>query len=291
MIKTLRITSISAAVVAIVLLILPAVFGVRSDPEIEELLKSPGAVDRFLAAKGQRPARDESQTSPLVKQAAAFSNYLNPPAPIPSAAPRASASSRISRPAPPAPVTPKFKLIGTSFYATRPELSLALIDEPGKGFNWVRQGNSIGHLTIEQIKDGSITIRDSHGSSEMSVTVDQPWRNLLKNPPPETTPAPASSTNAGPLPSGSEKPAPVIRGRPGFISRSPQQGVMRTAATAPTAGGGSSIEVSPQEEEKLDKLSQLLNDTKGREVTEEEMDKLIQLLEEEETSTSPDVND
>ncbi len=62
MIKTLRITSIIAAIVATVLLVLPAVYGVRSDPKIEEFLKSPGAVDKFTAAKGQGPAREKAKS-------------------------------------------------------------------------------------------------------------------------------------------------------------------------------------------------------------------------------------
>ena len=71
MIKTLRITSIIAAIAATVLLVLPAVYGVRSDPKIEEFIKSPGAVDKFTAAKGQGSAKKDTE-SPLVKEAVGF---------------------------------------------------------------------------------------------------------------------------------------------------------------------------------------------------------------------------
>jgi hypothetical protein len=242
---------------AIVLLILPAVFGVRSDPKIEEFLKSPGAVDNFVAAKGQRPARDESQTSPLVKQAVDFARYLNPPPPPPPKA--APAAARVAaQPAPPVAVTPKFNLVGTSFYADRPELSLALIDEPGKGFNWVRQGSAVGHLTIEQIKDGSITIRDGQGTSEMTVKVNQTWRSLLKNPPPEIPsasprggqPAAPPTTGAPPLPPSTVTPTLAGRGRPGFGARVPQpatasQKVVAQPAPPPVEASASSEQTIP----------------------------------------------
>ena len=194
MVRALRITSVIVVIVAVVLLILPAVFGVRSDPQIEEFLKTPDSVEKFTVAKDQRPAKDESQTSPLVRQAASFARYLNPPPPRAAAQSEAPAQPQA---APMGPVSAKFNLIGTSFYATNPQMSLALIDEPGKGLNWVRQGNTVGHLTIEQIKDGSITVRDGARTSEMTVKVQESWRNLLKNPPPETRPVSISAESSG----------------------------------------------------------------------------------------------
>ncbi len=289
MIKTLKITSIAAAILAVILFVLPVVFGVRSDPKIEEFLRSPGAAGKLLASKDRRPVRNESQTSPLIKQAADFARYLNPP-PLPPP-PRSTArnTSREVRPAPPA-VTPKFKLIGTSFYATRPELSLALIDEPGKGFNWVRQGNSVGHLTIEQIKNGSITIRDGQGTSEMTVTVDQPWRKLLKNPPPGTQPAPPDAgqigpTDIGPVPSGSAAPAPVVRGRPGFITRAPRRGTVQSASSkvSEPMTPVPAYEPSPLEKEKQAQIDRLMAEIGDNRITDDEaakLDELTKLVEE-----------
>jgi hypothetical protein len=284
MIKTLRITSIVVAMLAVILLVLPVVFGVRSDSKIEEFLQSPGAVDNFLAAKGQRPARDESQTSPLVKQAVDFARYLNPPPPPP---PRTApaATQTAAQPAPPVPVTPKFNLIGTSFYASRPELSLALIDEPGKGLNWVRQGSTVGHLTIEQIKDGSITISDSQGTSEMTVTVNQPWRTLLKNPPPEIQPA-APSTGTGQLPSAPAAPPPAGRGRPGFGARVPttataSQKVIAQPAPAPVTSNEPDIEVtSPaikEQEAKIERVFSEISAISENRITGDEAAKLDEL--------------
>jgi hypothetical protein len=221
MIRTLRITSIIAAILATVLLVLPAVYGVRSDPQIEEFLQTPGAVDKFAAARGQSAAagRDESQVSPLVKQAADFARYLNPPPPPPPTPPPEVAAD-VPEPAPSAPVSVKFDLVGTSYYASHPELSLALIDEPGKGLHWVRQASSIAHLTIEKVSDGSITVRDGQMTSEMTVKVDERWRGLVKG---------AASEAKPPAPAGA--PVPTMR--------SPT--ISGTGKTPPSAGRGPDI--------------------------------------------------
>jgi len=202
MIKTLHITSIIVAILAASLLIFAAVFGVRTDPKIEEFLKAPGAVDKFTAAKGQRPAKEEGQGSPLVRQAAVLAQFLNPPPPPQPQPTPGTAQQPAAQPAPLAPVSTKFNLIATSYHSSNPDMSLALIDEPGKGLHWVKQGNSIAHLTIEKIGDGSITIKDGTRTSEMSVKVQESWRGLLKNPPPETrpvelSPGPPTGSNPG----------------------------------------------------------------------------------------------
>lgn len=168
MIKTLRITSVLAVVSAVVFFVLPAVFGVRSDEGAEQFLGSPSAIENFKKAKGQTGTKSESQVSPLVKAAEAFGLYLNPPKPkAPSRrVPRERAGSA---PRPRAPVSAKFSLVGTSYYALRPELSLALIDEPGEGFRWVRQSSEVGHLVIEQIKDAVVVVRDGKRTFELEV--------------------------------------------------------------------------------------------------------------------------
>ncbi len=168
MTKTLRITSVLVVVLAVVFLVLPAVFGVRGDEGAEQFLSAPSATEEFNKAKGEKSAESESQVSPLVKAAGAFGLYLNPPKP--KAPPRRRPSERDGSAArPPAPVAAKFSLIGTSYYALRPELSLALIEEPGKGFHWVRQSSEVGHLIIEQIRDGLVVVRDGRRTFELEV--------------------------------------------------------------------------------------------------------------------------
>ncbi len=167
MIKTLRITSIAAAVLAVVFFVSAAIFGFRSDKGVEEFLDSPGVIKKFREAKGDRAKRIESQISPLVNQAEAFASYLNPPKPTPRKP--EPARTRTSLPTPRTPVSPKFKLIGTSRCASNPEMSLALIDEPGKGLHWVKQSSEVGRLVIEQVKNGAVVVRDGERTFELAV--------------------------------------------------------------------------------------------------------------------------
>ncbi len=159
MIKTLRITSILAAVLATVLVgffVFRIARGIRGNKNVKEFLDSPDVIEKFKAAEGDRTNTSAGQISPLVKQAQAFALYLNPPAPkrgtskpIPGGG---SISSKIN-------VTPKFKVIGTSLYENRPEMSMALIDEPGKGIHWVKQSTTVGHLFIEQVQNDLVIVK------------------------------------------------------------------------------------------------------------------------------------
>ena len=185
MIKTLRITTIIAAFLAVVFLAFPAVYGYRGDEQIEKFLKSPGAIEKFNKAKGAKSRKTGDQISPLVEQAMMFGLYLNPPprktAPRPKTTPAARKQPPVIPEPPRAPA--KFTLIGTSYYASRPELSLAYINEPGKGFHWVRQGSKVAHLLIEQVKDGSIIVKDREQTVTL-VAERTPKKSLIKG---ETT--------------------------------------------------------------------------------------------------------
>jgi N-acetyl-beta-hexosaminidase len=86
----------------------------------------------------------------------------------------------------------KFKLLGTSFYALHPDLSLALIDEVGKGIRWVRRSGRVGHLVIDQIKDGLVVVKDGERTFEVAV-VERPKKvNLIKSPTLDKTDAKAA---------------------------------------------------------------------------------------------------
>lgn len=175
MIKTLRITSVVAAVLTVlfvIFLVFHVVFG--SDDHIEEFLNSPGVIEKFNKTVGNKSRGGASQESPLVQQAGVFALYLNPPKPK---TPKTATGRTIITRGP--AVTPKFKVIGISYYKKHPDLSIALIDEPGKGLHWVRQSSKVGHLLIEQIKDGLIVVKDGKGTFEL-IAEQEPKTSLLE---------------------------------------------------------------------------------------------------------------
>jgi hypothetical protein len=191
MVKAIRIISIAIFAISAGLLFYAVALGVGKDSKIQEFIKRPGAVEQFGADQGKTAPKDD-QTSPLVKQAADLSKTLNPPPP-PSVAP----VTRTSEPVPMAQViTPKFNLVGTSYYPGKTGTSFALIDEPGQGLYWVREGNSVGHLLIEKVNDGSVTMRDGSRTFELKVTVKELWRDLVKGDS-EGRPPTTSDTSAG----------------------------------------------------------------------------------------------
>lgn len=188
MTKTLRITSILIAVLAVFLL-LPMFFGSSIDQEKEKFLNTPSVVDNFKKNRAGRSTSKVDEVSPLVKQAQALALYLNPP-PKPKPLPLKQSAKTPQKPRPPAKVATKFNLIGTSYYRDRPEKSLALIDEPGKGLHWVRQSAEIGHLIIEQVKDGIVVIKDGQRTYEL-VSQRPIKKSLVKG----ETPIPSKTSN------------------------------------------------------------------------------------------------
>jgi hypothetical protein len=235
MIKTLRITSIIAVVLAAGLLVFPAIFGLRSDKEIEDFLNLPGVVEKFRQARGDERRTTKDEISPLVAAAQVFGRYLNPPPP-----PRPVITKRDRPPKPtavPLPPTPKervhsakFNLIATSVHATQPELSLALIDQPGKGRNWVRPGTVVSYLTIEQIKDGFVVLKGTKETFEKPVQPRPLQRSLSAGSP--GIPVSLGASNQ----IGSEPGPPLVSTTPDSVS----------AADTGTPGTGQ-MQKSPEE--------------------------------------------
>lgn len=210
MIKTLRITTIITAALAGVFLIFPVVFGRRADEQIKQFLSAPGVVEKFKQAEGNQVKPGESQSSPLVKQAQLFASYLNPRVEPRPTIPRRSLP--ITPPKPPR-ASAHFKLIGTSVHETRPEESVAFISEPGSGLRWVKPGDELGHVTIEQIKDGLIVYRDSEGNPhEEPAQPRQPEMSLLEG-----------SASALARHQAHAKPPPTapVQSRPGVTTHAP----------------------------------------------------------------------
>jgi hypothetical protein len=168
MIKTLRITSFLAAILAITFFVTLVVYGVHKDENIEKYLNSPDVIAQFKTAKGSLAKTNDNQISPLVQQAQAFSSILNPPKPKETARNRSAGRSKPNVSAEPN-VKPKFTVKGTSYFESNPELSMVLIDEPGKGTHWVKQSTMVGHLLIEDVKDGIVVVKSSEETYELKI--------------------------------------------------------------------------------------------------------------------------
>lgn len=217
MIKTLRITSVIAAILAGVFFVFPVVYGVRSDERVDEFLKQPSVKEKFESAADNKAKAVESRTSPLVEQAEAFAAYLNPAKPTtqrPSVTAKTTIDSRLA-------VTPKFRVFATSVCPKNPELSLALIDEPGRGRYWVRQSGKVGHLLVEQVKDGAVVIKGSEETFELKIpdkAEATSLRTLPASPLGRGPSLPASKSLAGRTSTG-------VRGRTSMPQIPPRSGV------------------------------------------------------------------
>jgi hypothetical protein len=194
MIKTLRITSVVAAILAGVFFVFPVIYGVRTDNSIDKFLELPSAKEKFENAADTKTKTGESQESPLVKQAEAFALYLNPDKPAVAKIPTKGA--KIPGIASKVTVTPKFTVLATIVYPDNPTLSQALIDEPGTGRRWVRQSSMVGHTFIEQVKDGLVVLKSGDETSNLEIQ-EKPETGLTGKA------SPASSFRSSP---GSVKP-------------------------------------------------------------------------------------
>ncbi|MGB8226063.1 MAG: hypothetical protein WCE45_04215 [Sedimentisphaerales bacterium] len=167
MVKTLRITTILIAVAALGIIIFIAAKGIASDKGIEKFLAAPGIAEQ-LAGSAEKGAPIEQDT-PLIRQAKAFALRINPPPP-PEPVRRAPTPEELR---PKAAITAKFTLVGTSYYAGNEKSSWALINEVGKGWHWVREGEKIGYLVIEKIGMGAVLIRDGDKTYELTAESQQ----------------------------------------------------------------------------------------------------------------------
>ncbi len=108
----------------------------------------------------------------------------------------------------------KFKLVATCRYDDRPEKSLALLNLTSKGKKWFRQGETVGHLVIHEIKDGSIVLyKDGQENSEISVPKAVSMiRSLLKSDQNAiiSMPAPVAQTIRPTQKTASVEPKPTV---------------------------------------------------------------------------------
>jgi hypothetical protein len=275
MIKTLRITSVIAAILAGVFFVFPVVYGVRSDERVDEFLKQPSVKEKFENAADNKAKAVQSRTSPLVEQAEAFAAYLNPAKPTtqrPSVTAKTTIDSKLA-------VTPKFRVFATSVCPKNPELSLALIDEPGRGRYWVRQSGKVGHLLVEQVKDGAVVIKGSEETFELKIP-DKAEMTSLRT-------LPGSPLRRGPSLPASKSPVPGrtstgVRGRTSTPQTLPRSGVndermgqlVNKLKDLQKDSGSYETDSKLSKEERAARIEELISKFKATRVSAEESKKL-----------------
>jgi len=297
MIKTLRLTSVVAVIFAGV--VLASVLGyVRpdsflhlssatgGDKQTEKILGGPSAVERFKMMYADKVPTSEDKTPLLVKQAELLASILNPPARVdetprqPSFQPPKPVKPG---PRPPAAVSTKFTLLGTS-YSSNPKMSYAYIRLPDNTLRWAGVGDEIGHVTIKEIRSGSIVCWDGGTHSEIPVEATPDPSSLLetKQASPEPTPtilrprlgtgAPDAGTRTGesrasaePFPSGSD-PAQTV----GIPVRPTLAPPVASSPAAVPATSPSAAQMSREEQENLSQLGTRLRNGLDAEAADRE---------------------
>ena len=192
MIKTLRITSVAAVLLAAVVLasvlgflrpdsLIGLNFGVRSDKQTDKILSGPSAVDRFKEKYGNKVPSGADTTPPLVKQAELFANIINPLAldGTPALVSPTNLPPRPTLPIRPPSVSGKLELLGTCC-SSNPTASLAWIRLPDNNQQWVRVGSEIGHVTIKEIRKGAIVYWDGSKDVELPALAAPETSTLLE---------------------------------------------------------------------------------------------------------------
>jgi hypothetical protein len=211
MIGILRITSVAVAILAV--LVLASVLGPVSfldrDQSAEiraaKILSSPGAVERFREQGEDETPGDQDTTPPLVRQAETLARIMNPPvedAPPVSSSPRTFTPKRVTPNTEPSAM---FDLVGTSYCASHPEESFAYVRLADKTYQWVQLGSVVGHLTVTEIKDGSIVCSDGRGQRPMMAEPAPDTASLLEAGASTGTPT-ASGPSRPPLPAALSRP-------------------------------------------------------------------------------------
>jgi hypothetical protein len=135
---------------------------VRPDPEVQRLLQTPSAAEVIRQGRTKAPSPADTREPLLVTHAKVFARQVNPQPPVQ------------SQPVTPAVTfTPKFKVHGTSYCPSQPSQSMVLISEATGELRWIKQGTSMDHGIIEQVKSGSVVYRSGSQTWEMKVEATQ----------------------------------------------------------------------------------------------------------------------
>ncbi len=184
MVRGLNIISMLAIISAVAVFVLCAVQQLQGAQETEE---NPDLtiIEKFNMTGASGEKSQQKIVNPLVEQAQAFALYLNPPKPKPQKTRQAHVvpeqrtvqvlNEKITT-AESTKLKPKFTLVGTSYYRSNPQKSMALVSEPDKGVHWVKQGAHLGHFIVDEVKRGMIVYRDGKLLCEMAVDTKVPVR-------------------------------------------------------------------------------------------------------------------
>ena len=254
MIRTLRVTSVVAGLLAVGLLAFFSVYGVKGDQEVDRMVTAPTVIEQLK----DKPAASTraSPTSVLDDLAKAFARTVNPP--------RQTGSDPNGGPIPPRPQLPKpsakFRLIATSYNPADPNLSLAFIDlsTADRRQFWARVGHSIEHYKIMEIRDGSILYGDGQRTQEIAVE-ERPARvSLLETGEPRPTQDPAST--AGGTTAGA--PTPSVK------SPMARPATLRNGRLPYRASLGDTGAIRPQSEKDIQAVERMVENLRSRDANE-----------------------
>lgn len=214
--------------------------GLKKDPEITAYLDDPGVVGTL---KDQVDKGDKTEIeSPLVAQAHLFALRINPPAPPKPPQPvetkpkdpvaTAPIPREIPKPQPvqpPVQITTKFTLLATVMCEANPKRSMVLLRQAGNKDEWFWQGETVGQLEVEEVRDGSAVFSQSgRNKQELFVPVKDEVKSLLKNDStvsripagPGSITTQLGSAAESPVTGSPEEAASVTAGRTARIDRS-----------------------------------------------------------------------
>lgn len=239
MVSTLRITSVAIILLAglVVVLVagpsslvpnLLASFALSGDPEVARIVNEADVVKDWQEKHGDSaPAQDT--TPALVREAEAFKNIIDPPPPPMTDNGGDSRSPVRPNPRPvikPIQSTAQFTLVGTTVSA---DDSFAYIRLADKTYRWARKGDEIGHLTIKEIRNGSIVCFDGQAETEMTTESVPETASLLEaggGAPTQSTVSSHSALRSPSSPGGRITGEPVARPWSSGLSANEGEGEM-----------------------------------------------------------------
>ena len=196
----------------------------QPDPSFDRIIATPSILEMMESINVSLKENKDGTEPDLIIQAKRFGLYLNPP-PSPQTitppktnqyAPHTNKSAVTKKlPTKPKQSLPKFKVLATSVYKTRPEKTMALIVEPGAESRWIKAGQMVGHLLMERIERGHVAWR--LGEETGRVAVDMTSKvEYQQDSPGVTLVAKISKTNSvpesEPIQSRPSRATPIRRG-------------------------------------------------------------------------------